>query len=227
MPQPLTAVGAGCLYHATIHATRATTSAVLPALDTADRTAYWQSGFPWLSEIVMPAEKRDAPFVLAEHQRGTQRTAAVNIAAEACDLHTGMALADARALVHDMRIEMLDPARGAAALDKCARWLRRYTPWVGATRIPIATACCSTPWLRTFVWRRTPRARRHASAVQPSGITCCIAVADTIGSAWALAHYGPDSLIIARPAMADAVMDLPPGVCPARRYVRSVPASGA
>ena len=54
--------------------------------------------FPyWLSEIAMPAEKRDAPFVLAEHQRGTQRLAAVNIAAEACGLHTGMTLADARA----------------------------------------------------------------------------------------------------------------------------------
>ena len=111
---------------------------VLPALDTAPTgrriVAIW---FPhWLSEIVMPAEKRDAPFVLAEHQRGTQRLAAVNIAAEACGLHTGMALADARALVPDMHIEMLDPARGAAALDKCARWLRRYTPWVGADTHP-------------------------------------------------------------------------------------------
>ena len=91
---------------------------VLPALDTAPTgrriVAIW---FPhWLSEIVMPAEKRDAPFVLAEHQRGTQRLAAVNIAAEACGLHTGMALADARALVPDMHIEMLDPARGAACL---------------------------------------------------------------------------------------------------------------
>ena len=45
-------------------------------------------------------------------------------------------------------------------------------------------------------------------------ITCCIAVADTIGSAWALAHYGPDSLIIAPSGHgADAVMDLPPVLC--------------
>ncbi|GIR09968.1 MAG: hypothetical protein CM15mP21_2300 [Hyphomicrobiales bacterium] len=37
-------------------------------------------------------------------------------------------------------------------------------------------------------------------------------MADTIGSAWALAHYGPDSLIIAPSGHgADAVMDLPPG----------------
>ena len=107
----------------------------LEAIPTGRRiAAIW---FPyWLSEIVMPAEKRDAPFVLAEHQRGTQRLAAVNIAAEACGLHPDMALADARALVPDMHIEMLDPARGPAALDKCARWLRRYTPWVGADTHP-------------------------------------------------------------------------------------------
>ena len=88
----------------------------------------------------MPAEKRDAPFVLAEHQRGTQRLAAVNIAAEACGLHPGMALADARTLVPDMHIEMLDPARGGLAPR--ARWLRRYTSSV-LTRIPTATAYCS------------------------------------------------------------------------------------
>ena len=170
--------------------------------------------FPyWLSEIAMPAEKRDAPFVLAEHQRGTQRLAAVNIAAEACGLHTGMALADARALVPDMHIEMLDPARGAAALDKCARWLRRYTPWVGADTHPdshgllLDISGCAHLFGGERRMLDDMRARFNRR-----GITCCIAVADTIGSAWALAHYGPDSLIIAPSGHgADAVMDLPPG----------------
>ncbi len=187
---------------------------VLPALDTAPTgrriVAIW---FPyWLSEIAMPAEKRDAPFVLAEHQRGTQRLVAVNIAAEACGLHPGMALADARALVPDMHIEMLDPARGEAALDKCARWLRRYTPWVGADTHPdshgllLDISGCAHLFGGERQMLDDMRARFNRRS-----ITCCIAVADTIGSAWALAHYGPDSLIIAPSGHgADAVTDLPP-----------------
>ena len=116
----------------------------------------------------MPAEKRDAPFVLAEHQRGTQRLAAVNIAAEACGLHTGMTLADARALVPDTHIEMLDPARGRP---------RSINALAGCVAIPHGSVLTRTrqprlvarhKWLRTFVWRRTPHARRHAGAVQPS-----------------------------------------------------------
>jgi hypothetical protein len=119
---------------------------VLPALDTAPTgrriVAIW---FPhWLSEIVMPAEKRDAPFVLAEHQRGTQRLAAVNIAAEACGLHTGMALADARALVPDMHIEMLDPARGEPRSINAPAGCVATPHGSVLTRIPTATACCST-----------------------------------------------------------------------------------
>jgi len=169
--------------------------------------------FPyWLSEIVMPAEKRDAPFVLAENQRGTQRLAAVNIAAEACGLHPDMALADARALVPDMHIEMLDPARGPAALDKCARWLRRYTPWVGADTHPASHGLLLDISGCAHLFGGERRMLDDMQArFNRRGITCYIAVADTIGSAWALAHYGPDSLIIAPSGHgADAVMDLPP-----------------
>ena len=169
--------------------------------------------FPyWLSEIVMPAEKRDAPFVLTEHQRGTQRLAAVNIAAEACGLHLDMALADARALVPDMHIEMLDPARGPTALDKCARWLRRYTPWVGADTHPASHGLLLDISGCAHLFGGERRMLDDMQACfNRRGITCCIAVADTIGSAWALAHYGPDSLIIAPSGHgADAVMDLPP-----------------
>ena len=160
----------------------------------------------------MPAEKRDAPFVLAEHQRGTQRLAAVNIAAEACGLHPDMALADARALVPDVHIEMLDPARGPAALDKCARWLRRYTPWVGADTHPASHGLLLDISGCAHLFGGERRMLDDMQArFNRRGITCCIAVADTIGSAWALAHYGPDSLIIAPSGHgADAVMDLPP-----------------
>ncbi len=183
----------------------------LEAIPTGRRiAAIW---FPyWLSEIVMPAEKRDAPFVLAEHQRGTQRLAAVNIAAEACGLYPDMALADARALVPDMHIEMLDPARGPAALDKCARWLRRYTPWVGADTHPASHGLMLDISGCAHLFGGERRMLDDMCArFNRRGITCCIAVADTIGSAWALAHYGPDNIIIAPSGHgADAVMDLPP-----------------
>ena len=169
--------------------------------------------FPyWLSEIVMPVDKRMNPYVLAEHQRGTQRLAAVNTAAEACGLHTGMSLADARALVPDMHVDMLDPARGGVFLDKCARWLRRYTPWVGADTHPdshgllLDISGCAHLFggERQMIDDMCARFMRR-------GITLNIAVADTIGSAWALAHYGPSDTIVAPSGHGpEAVMDLPP-----------------
>ena len=93
-----------------------------------------------------------------------------------------MTLADARALVPDTHIEMLDPARGAAALDKCARWLRRYTPWVGADTHPDSHGLLLDISGCAHLFGGERRMLDMRARFNRRGITCCIAVADTIGS---------------------------------------------
>ena len=98
--------------------------------------------FPyWLSEIVMPVDKRMNPYVLAEHQRGTQRLAAVNTAAEACGLHTGMSLADALAGTRSgvdtasrlalQRLELYAEVKRIEARADAAALRRGYAVWEG------------------------------------------------------------------------------------------------
>ena len=86
----------------------------------------------------MPAERLnrtaprppDAPFVLAEKQRGALCIASVDRAAAALGLTPGMPLADARARVPDLISMVHDPVADAAWLDRLALGCQRYTPLV-------------------------------------------------------------------------------------------------
>ena len=65
---------------------------------------------------------------------GHQQVAAVDADAAAYGLQPGMPLADARAMVPDLRCVPADPAGDAAALDGLAAQCERYTPWVALAR---------------------------------------------------------------------------------------------
>src|SRR6056300_1541743 len=71
------------------------------------------------------------PFVLVDKQNNTQRVVAVTPLAETAGLHASMSLADARALVPDLQTAPVSWPAAQMKLEKTAKWLQRYTPWVG------------------------------------------------------------------------------------------------
>ncbi len=74
------------------------------------------------------APSRDAPFALWSRIKGAEQLAAVNAAAEARRLKTGMAVADARAMCPSARFDEHDPQADMATLERIADWCSRFTP---------------------------------------------------------------------------------------------------
>ena len=72
---------------------------------------------------------RASPFALVRGEQGRILLAAVNGAAAEAGLGPGLPLADARAMVPDLRVGELAPADDSEALTRLAQWCGRYTPW--------------------------------------------------------------------------------------------------
>jgi protein ImuB len=160
----------------------------------------------------------DAPFVIVASIKSAQRITALNDAAARLGLRRGMPLADARAMYPGLAVQEADAEGDARLLEGVADWCDRYTPLVGLDKpdglVLDITGCAhlfggEAALCRDLVTRLT----RQNFAVR-------VAVADTWGCAWGVAHYkdfrtrGADATqqmvcIVPNGEIAAAVSDLP------------------
>lgn len=134
---------------------------------------------------------------------------AVNDAAAATGLGTGMALADARAMFPALQVMEEDAAADAALLEQLAGWCLRYTPLVGVVP-PDGLVLDITGCAHLFGGEEALR-RDLLRRLKAQGFQARAAIADTVGAAHALARHGG-------PAVA------PPGG--AREALRGLPLAG-
>ena len=122
-------------------------------------------------------------------KRGNAETiVAVDEAAERLGLHTGLALAQARAMHPALHAIEEDAAADAALLEKVADWCLRYTPLVACDApdgLLLDISGCAHLYggqhqLAADLGQRLNRA----------GFAYRIAIAGSIGAAWAAAHFG-------------------------------------
>ena len=135
-------------------------------------------------------EARTHPFVTAGESRNRLVITAANPRAIRAGLTPGMPLADGRAIVPGVVVRSADPAADALALERLARWADRFTPRVmpdGVDTIYLDIAGCA----RLFAGEEALMASLR-TALEDFGLTVRLALADTPGAAWALAHYGAD-----------------------------------
>ena len=147
-----------------------------------------------------PAE--EIPFATVADSAGRRLLAAVNSAATAAGLAPGMPLADALSFFPGLATAASELAEDAAALRRLAEWCGRYSPWtapdgVDGVRIEITGSAHLWGGERALAADLIARLdHRHVSGR--------IAIADTLGAAWAIARFaemGKDPVI------------LPPGDC--------------
>jgi protein ImuB len=122
---------------------------------------------------------------------GRRLLAAVNPLAAAAGLAPGMPLADALSFLPGLKTAPAEPAADAAALTRLAEWCGRYSPWTapdfqsgGADGIKIEITGSAHLWggeaaLAADLARRLARQE----------IAHRIAIAGTLGAAWALARF--------------------------------------
>lgn len=150
---------------------------------------------------------RTIPFVLVSPQRGRMVIDSVNALAAQKGIHTTMVLADCKAIFPELEVLPSEPDRGEKLLTALAAWCMGYTP-LAAIDLPdglvLDISGCAHLWGGEVHYRQSIKSRLNAY-----GYTVSIAIADTIGAAWATARFSRRDIV--KPGMQkEALQNLPP-----------------
>lgn len=151
---------------------------------------------------------RNVSFVLRASSHGKIVITALNAIAEAKGLRAGMSLADARAIIPDLNVIDDKPDLAEKLLKRLAEWCIRFTP-VTSIDLPDgllleATGC-------PHLWGGDERyVKTIAEKLNARGYDVRVAMADTIGAAWAVARFGKEPLTIACGQSVESLLPLPP-----------------
>lgn len=151
---------------------------------------------------------RGAPFVLKAAIQNRIVVIASNREAQAKGIQPGMSLADARAMLPQLLVLDDKPDLAAQLLQQIAQWFIRFTPTAAPDApdgIVLDATGCAHLWggEGAYVADITRRFRRF-------GYNVNVAMADTIGAAWALARYGNCPAVIEASRHCDVIKSLPP-----------------
>ncbi|TMI73653.1 MAG: DNA polymerase Y family protein [Bacteroidetes bacterium] len=166
--------------------------------------------FPYLRTDWFTRRKqilKELPFVLTVPDHGRQLISASNPIAREQGVETGMVLADARAVIPSLQVLDDRPEISHRLLKGLAEWCTKYTPFVAIDLhgglILDASGC-------THLWGGEIRYLEDIlTRFKNLGYHTRAAIADTIGTAWAMAHYGKGPLIIESKQQTAALMSLP------------------
>jgi len=122
-------------------------------------------------------------------------------------LTPGMALTDARVVFPAVDVVMADSVADAELLDTLTAWCGRYTPWAaGEGRDGIfldVTGCAHLFGGEAALCADLTR------RLEGFGFTVRVAMADTPGAAWAMAHFGASGTIVPAGGARAALARLP------------------
>ncbi len=150
---------------------------------------------------------RNTAFVLRAPSHGRMMIVAANRLAEKNGIYNGMVLADARAIIPSVQAFDDKPGLADKLLKRLAEWCIRFTPFV-AVDLPdgliLDVTGCS------HLWGGDPGYLAEISGrLKQRGYHVRVAIADTIGAAWANARYG-NSLLIGSGQQLNSLLPLPP-----------------
>ena len=151
---------------------------------------------------------RNSPFVLTSPVQGRKVISAVNPHANDAGIETGITLADARALYSPFEYFDDKPELNSRLLKGLAEWCIRYTPFVAIhppdCLILDATGCA-------HLWDGEDQYLLNIyEKLKKLGYQVRLAMADTVGTAWAFSHYGENLAIIKSGQHQTAIQSLPP-----------------
>ncbi|WP_346345155.1 DNA polymerase Y family protein [Mucilaginibacter sp. dw_454] len=160
----------------------------------------------WLT--LKQPELKDLPFVFAAPERNRIIITAANAVAEAQGVYRCMAAADAKAITTNLQVLDHIPGKEAKLLRQLGLWCIRYSPIV-AVDLPdgliLDISGCAHLWggERGYL-------KEIVNKLRASGYDARAAIADTVGTAWAVARFGKKTPIIESGMQAQALLNLPP-----------------
>lgn len=159
----------------------------------------------WL--IIRRPELKQVPFVFAIPDHGRKVITATNVLAESQGVQSGMPVADAQAMIPHLQVFDEKPARAAQLLKALGEWCIRYTPIV-ALDLPegliLDISGCAHLWGGEAAYLK-----EIVSRLRGFGYDVRAAIADTVGTAWAISRFGQVNPIIESGKQAPALLSLP------------------
>jgi protein ImuB len=135
---------------------------------------------------------------------------AVNQAARREQLKPGMLLASARAACPALITRPADEAGDQRFFASILAWCRRYTPLIARDEHPGCDGIFLDITGCAHLFGGEPAMLDGLlSKLRQFGLSVCAGLAGTPGAAWALAHYGKDTIIAPATRLADTLSGLP------------------
>jgi protein ImuB len=147
-------------------------------------------------------------FVFTAPVHGRVLITAASAAAEKEGICVGMPLADAKAIVPDLQAFNDKPGREEQLLRAIGKWCIRYTPCVAFQQpdsLILDISGCAHLW-----GGETAYLKEILGRLRSMGYDVRMAIADTIGAAWAMAHYGPPNVVVEHRQQLRVLLSLPP-----------------
>lgn len=145
--------------------------------------------FPNLSsERSLRIKHIDGAFAVTAHIKNADCLICLNAVAEGNGLRRGMGLADARSFCPQLQTELYNPQADQAFQSRLVRWAKRYCPWIG--RDGVDGLILDVSGAAHLLGGEAALLHDIRMRLAQSKLTVSIGMADTLGAAWALAHYG-------------------------------------
>ena len=148
------------------------------------------------------------PFALMAPIRGRMVITEANAKAQAAGITRGMMVADAMAFLPGLEVADERPGLAAKLLDVLGRWCIRYTPIVALDPpdgLLLDISGCAHLWGGEHEYLTS-----ITSKLKSRGFQVRMAIAATIGAAWAAARFCEGTTIIQRGSTYNMLKDLPP-----------------
>jgi protein ImuB len=172
-----------------------------PSLRFADRRRHLALSLPrWATDCLRRADPtipRNRPLVLWEKLKGGMRLAAVDALASRAGLSVGQNLTDARALLPDLLVHELDRDFTAHVFSEFADWHSNASPIVAVldSMAPYGDLILDITGVAHLFGGEPRMLETLTGRLRQLGYTTHGAIADTVGAAWAFAHFDPGRVV--------------------------------
>lgn len=153
-------------------------------------------------------ELRGKPFLLYAQEHGRMVVTSSSFVLEKEGVYPGMVVADVRAIWPSVEVFSADRAAEKKLLGALAEWSIRYAPVVAVDPpdgLILDISGCAHLWGGEILYLNNITTR-----LAKGGYAARVAIADTIGTAWAMARYGKNKSITEPSRQAEVLQSLPP-----------------
>ena len=147
------------------------------------------------AETALAASPR--PLALWEKQKGAMRLVALDAAASGFGLRVGQSVSDARAIVPDLEAREIDHALTGQTFADFADWHSNASPMVAVLTDQTAYGdlCLDVTGVSHLFGGEQAMLEKLLQRLRDLGFSVEGAIASTIGTAWAMAHFVPGRIV--------------------------------